>query len=72
MFEEEINIIIDKNKNLIDKAVEIMKQVNDLKHSLFHMESVVRYTIEILRHEEKANKEVCIISAYWHDVGISI
>lgn len=72
MFEEEINLIMEKNKNLIDKAVEIMKQVNDPKHSLSHMESVVKYTIEILRHEEKANKEVCIISAYWHDVGRSI
>lgn len=72
MFEEEINIIIDKNKNLIDKAVEIMKQVKDPKHSLSHMESVVKYTIEILRNEEQANKEVCIISAYWHDVGRSI
>lgn len=72
MFEEEINLIIEKNKNLIDKAVEIMKQVNDPKHSLSHMESVVKYTIEILRHEEKANKEVCIISAYWHDVDRSI
>lgn len=43
MFEEEINLIIDKN--LIDKAVEIMKQVNEPKHSLSHIESVVKYTI---------------------------
>lgn len=49
---------MEKNKELIDKAVDIMKQVNDPKHSLSHMESVVKYTIKILRHEEKANKEV--------------
>lgn len=34
MFEEEINLIMEKNKELIDKAVDIMKQVNDPKHSL--------------------------------------
>lgn len=54
---------------LINKAKELMKQVPDPKHSTSHMESIVKYTKEILEYEPNANKEVCIISAYWHDVG---
>ena len=61
--------IEQKHKILIDKAIEIMKNVQDIKHSLSHVESVVTYTREILERIEKADKEVCIISAYWHDVG---
>jgi len=72
MNNEEYNKIIQKHKILIDRAIEIMKTVDDLRHSLFHVESVVKYTMKILQYEEKANKEVCIISAYWHDVGRSI
>ena len=53
---------------LINKAKELMKQVPDPKHSTSHMESIVKYTKEILEYEPNANKEVCIISAYWHDV----
>ena len=51
---------------------EIMKQVSDPKHSLSHMESVVQYTKEILENVEEADKEICLISAYWHDVGRSV
>lgn len=69
MFQEEIDNIIKRHKILLEKASDIMKQVQDPMHSLSHMESVVKYTIEILKHGEQANKEVCIISAYWHDVG---
>lgn len=69
---DEIDLIVEKNKKLIDKAISIMKEVKDPKHSISHIESVVKYTREILQYEEKANKEVCIISSYWHDVGRSI
>jgi len=68
----DLNEEIEKHKELIDKAICIMKQVKDSKHSMSHVESVVKYTREILQYEEKANKEVCIISAYWHDVGRSV
>ncbi len=64
--------IEEKNKILIKKAIEIMKQVSDPKHSLSHMESVVQYTKEILENVEEADKEICLISAYWHDVGRSV
>ena len=66
---QEFEQIEEKNKGLIEEAINMMKQVPDPKHSLSHMESVVAYTKEILLRTEKADKEVCIISAYWHDVG---
>lgn len=63
---------LEKHKILIDKAINIMKGISDPKHSIIHTKSVVEYTTKILENEEKANKEVCIIAAYWHDVGRSI
>lgn len=63
--------IEEKNQNLIQKAIKIMETVQDPKHSLSHMYSVVNYTKEILEKTE-ANKEVCIIATYWHDVGRSV
>lgn len=71
-FNEEFKEIEEKNRELLDKAIEIMKTVPDPKHSISHMEAIVNYTKEILLTEKNANKEVCIISAYWHDVGRSI
>lgn len=72
MKNEKIDNILQKHKILIDRAIQIMETVEDARHSLSHVESVVKYTMEILEHEENANKEICIISAYWHDVGRSI
>lgn len=60
--------IYNKHKILIEKAIDIMKLVEDPKHSLSHVLQVVEYTKEILKDIE-ADNEVCIISAYWHDVG---
>ncbi len=57
-----------KHKLLIEKAINTMKLVEDPKHSLSHVLQVVQYTKEILENVE-ADNEVCIISAYWHDVG---
>lgn len=64
--------IEQKYKTLLQKAIEMMKTVPDSKHSLSHMESVVQYTKEILETVKDADKEVCLISAYWHDVGRKI
>lgn len=69
---EELDKIEGKHKILINKAIEIMAKVPDPKHSTSHMESVVKYAKEILQYEKEANREVCIISAYWHDVGRSV
>ena len=68
---DEFKQIEEKYRILIQKATSLMKIVPDPKHSLSHMYSVVNYTKEILI-KTKADKEVCIISAYWHDVGRTI
>ena len=59
----------EKYRELIEYAVEIMSKIEDPKHSISHMKSVVKYTKQILEEEKDADKEVCIISAYFHDVG---
>lgn len=69
---QEFEQIEQRHKILIDKAIAIMKDVEDVKHSISHVFSVVNYTKEILKYVKEANKEVCIISAYWHDVGRKI
>lgn len=66
---ENFNEIENKYSKLIKKATDIMKEVPDPKHSVSHMESIVKYTKEILSAEINADREVCILSAYWHDVG---
>ena len=58
-----------KYKALINIAIEKMKLSKDPKHNLVHILDVVEYTKEILETEHEANKYVCIIAAYWHDVG---
>lgn len=60
--------IENKHQILIEKAIAVMKQVDDPKHSLSHVLQVVDYTKEILEKVD-ADKEVCVIAAYWHDVG---
>lgn len=47
-----------------------MATIDDYEHNLKHMEDVVAYTKELLEKTNlNVNYEVCIISAYWHDVG---
>ena len=69
MNDNEIELIESKYKDLIDKAINIMIDINDPVHGLTHVENVVLNTIEILKEENDADKEVCILSSYWHDVG---
>ena len=62
--------IEDKYKDLINKAKEIMSDINDYEHNINHTLDVVEYTKELI---DKLNidigVDICIISAYWHDVG---
>ena len=58
-----------KHEKLINIAIEKMKLSQDPKHNLVHVLDVVEYSKEILETEHEANKEVCMIAAYWHDVG---
>ncbi len=62
--------IENKYKDLIHKAKEYMQDTTDHEHDINHMYDVVNYTKELLNLITlDVNKEVCIISAYWHDVG---
>lgn len=62
---------IEKKHNiLIEIAEEYMKSINDYEHNINHMNDVVSYTKELLNCLNiDINIDVCIISAYWHDVG---
>ncbi len=62
--------IEEKYKDLIDIAVSYMMKNSDKKHDINHMKDVVNYTKILLNNLKiNANYDVCIISAYWHDVG---
>lgn len=64
--------IYNENKKLIDAAIEKTKLCeNDPLHFIGHTTDVVNYVKELLE-EIPANKEICIIAAYWHDVGRSV
>ncbi len=61
-----------RNKKLIDKAIEKIKLCEkDPLHSMGHTIDVINYVKELLE-KIPADKEICIISAYWHDVGRSV
>lgn len=64
--------IYNKNKKLIDIAIEKIKLCdNDPLHFIGHTIDVVNYVKELLE-VIPANKEICFIAAYWHDVGRSV
>lgn len=59
-----------KHQTLILIAKKYMKSIIDFEHNISHMNDVVQYTKELLSNiNEKIDIDVCIISAYWHDVG---
>lgn len=64
--------IYSKNKELIDIAIEKIKVCErDPLHFIGHTTDVVNYVKELLE-KIPADKEICIIAAYWHDVGRSV
>ena len=67
-----INDIELKHSKLINKAKQHMSKITDFEHDINHMNDVVAYTYELLEKTKiDLNNEVCIICAYWHDVGRS-
>ena len=47
-----------------------MSSISDFEHNDTHMNDVVYYTKKLIEKLDiKVNLDVCIISAYWHDVG---
>lgn len=63
--------IENKYKEIIETAKEYMSTMTDPEHDINHMNDVVKYTKELLDvlNDDQIDKEVCLISAYWHDVG---
>ena len=60
------NIGID---TLIFNSV-LNENIKDYEYNINHMNDVVSYTKELLNNINLEIKiDVCIISAYWHDVG---
>lgn len=60
----------NRYKELIEASRNYMKSVEDYEHNMSHVNDVVAYTEELLSTVNiKVDKDVCIISAYWHDVG---
>ena len=67
-----INLEEIKNKHckLIKSCYSFMDKVDDPEHDINHINDVIENTIilsELLQVE--FDKEICIIAAYWHDVG---
>lgn len=62
--------IEEKYKNLIEIAKNYMDSINDFEHDINHMNDVVFYAKELINKLNiDINYDVCVISAYWHDVG---
>lgn len=60
----------NKYKKLIDVAKQNMSNITDFEHDVNHMNDVVYYTKKLINNiNRKIDIDVCIISAYWHDVG---
>lgn len=59
-----------KHNDIIDIAKKYMQGINDYEHNINHVNDVVYYTKELIKNLDlDVDEEVCIISAYWHDVG---
>lgn len=68
------NEIENKYKDLIKKSKEYMMTIKDSEHNVMHVIDVVNYVKELLDNidDNQINKDVCIISAYWHDIGRTV
>lgn len=64
-----IEEIENKYNKLINRALTMIEELDEPVHGIGHIKGVVENTILLLAKEPIANKEVCILSAYWHDVG---
>lgn len=71
MIENEFREIVKKHEQLISLSTQYMKKVKDDIHSISHVLDTIDNVKEILKYVD-ANREVCIISAFWHDVGRSV
>lgn len=64
------DLIENKYKTLIDIAKEKMLHSQDYEHNFEHIKDVVCYVKKLLSIlKVNADAEVCILAAYWHDIG---
>ena len=56
MNDNEIELIKEKYKDLIDKAINIMKEMNDAVHGLSHVENVVAKVESVMSKNNQINK----------------
>ncbi len=62
--------IEDKYHDLIHIAREYMQSIQDYEHNIHHLNDVVYYMKELIQKlDMDIHVDVCIVSAYWHDVG---
>jgi Predicted HD superfamily hydrolase len=65
--------ILEKNEILIKKAIDYMNTITDFEHNIKHVEDVLYFLLKLMYNiEEQFDPEVCVISAYWHDVGRTV
>lgn len=65
--------IEEKYNDLINLSKEKMAKIEDYEHDLGHVEDVVFYIKKLMSClKKKFDPEVCLLSAYWHDVGRTI
>lgn len=70
MIKYDLDTILNENKELINLAKKYMSLVNDYEHDMGHVNDVVKILCELMDNLEfEFDPEVCIIAAYWHDVG---
>jgi HD superfamily phosphodiesterase len=63
--------IVNNNKVIIDISKKYMDTiVDDPEHDSHHINDVIENIVKIINNvDEEFDAEVCILAAYWHDVG---
>ena len=66
-----------KYKDIIQAAIDIMSSIDDPEHGLGHIYDVVDNIVRIIERlpddaentDSELDAEMCVVCAYWHDVG---
>ncbi len=62
--------VYERHKELLGVAQEYMASVSDPEHDTNHVQDVLENLVSIAEViDEKFDVDVCVIAAYWHDVG---
>ncbi len=70
MIKYDLEVILSKNKKLIDLSKTYMMNISDYEHGVSHVNDVLDILYKLMENlDVEFNPEVCVIAAYWHDVG---